>query len=199
MRVVTLKDMWRNHQQQRLARTPILQQSVQNYRAVRDRLFAGMPDGVRAFIFCKWRLDSLESQADPFPRRPRTVGEVAATLGLTTEQVVITDTRITAIYRDLSIDPYDYEWLGIPIERAQGWWDQKYAEDYFPDGVIRGTCETCGTSGEVLRFSSRASCDCGRSVKVRDHIMACECRGSVFHAWTYHETRTPMLLRERDS
>jgi hypothetical protein len=113
--------------------------------------------GERRFVRAKWRLGAdWDPAGEKQIGRPLSADELATRLALPVESVRDTDVLLVSHYRQffqggknslseavaaaskegrsLDLASYYFEFVGIPIDEAQAWWDAKYAARYSPDG-----------------------------------------------------------------
>lgn len=105
-------------------------------------------DEAWGFVALKWRLDANAWRPGEVVRRPRSAGELAARYEADVATVREVDEKIVGACRPIldrirtEADAGDevaveFEFLTVPVERAQAWWDERYASSFTPDGEIR--------------------------------------------------------------
>jgi hypothetical protein len=72
------------------------------------------------------------------PRRPRSTAEVADILGIDGEEVRIRDWDLIDFLRERRrIDYWQRDFVTVPIDVAQTWWDAHYGRTYNQDGSLK--------------------------------------------------------------
>lgn len=105
-------------------------------------------DEAWGFVALKWRLDVNDWGPGEIVRRPRSAGELADRYGAEIAAVRDLDARIVGVARPIldrirreSDDGEEtallFEFMTVPVERAQTWWDERYASSFTPEGEVR--------------------------------------------------------------
>jgi hypothetical protein len=108
--------------------------SVRRWSALREML----GEELFPFVATKWRLTDNDWSPGDIPHRPRSAEEIATRLGYSVEKVRDIDAEVVAIFRkpELAKMPDWGEMMTVPVDEAQAWWDEHYADTFLPNGQL---------------------------------------------------------------
>lgn len=90
----------------------------------------------RRFFNAKWRIGGWDP--GDAPRRPRSTAEVADILEIDSEDVRVRDWDLIDSFRERRrIDHWQKDFVTVPIDVAQTWWDAHYGRQYNQDGSLK--------------------------------------------------------------
>jgi hypothetical protein len=96
-------------------------------------------------LYNKWRLDEVGWKSGDIVPRPRSVEEFGQKFmeqlgGGTIEHARAFDASMVEAFQPLVESPFGqlyFQFLVVPIDEAQTWWDNKYSETATPDGKLK--------------------------------------------------------------
>jgi hypothetical protein len=111
---------------------PVLKQVSQSrWQQMAD----AMGPEIYSFLRAEWRFPSMWDGGNGYPPRPRSATELADHLGSDVEMTREIDWEIVDMFRSARRhDPYVDDFLTVPIDAAQEWWDRWFGWLLMPDG-----------------------------------------------------------------
>jgi hypothetical protein len=134
--------IFRRHQERREQRAtaPLMSAINDNVQRQFGELFRICGGRQTQILYAKWRLGETDWKPGDLIRRPLSVDEFADRIGVTVEEARRIDSIMVKQFRPVAESDFGriyMDFLVVPIDQAQAWWDEMHGETATPDGDFR--------------------------------------------------------------